>query len=231
LRPVDRQFLPATSFTIASSSKCCASPRGFGKDEWGRAVAICARVSGRTIAEIETLVVREGDAFVFGADNPKHVSEHFTSPLQRDRRRSRERLLAIANSYFDGIERADGSAVPACSECHRSENGVRTTGVTGLNGCTGAMKFITTIRSVRDRRFPVVDETRGLVLALTAFDIPTGISHLPEGGVLVARKRSPRSIFFFHVFKIDDGEICEITAMLRNAPLGASPGWPGERHR
>src|SRR5215207_1762712 len=99
--------------TVTDSSGVNAARVDFGVDEHGHHTALYTRVGLGPTVEIETLIIREGEAFVFGAANPQRESENFTTIVAREQRSPRQTLVAIANAYFDGIERADGSQVPA----------------------------------------------------------------------------------------------------------------------
>lgn len=77
---------------------------------------------------------------------------------------------ADANSYFEGLEQATDRLTPFEPGCTRVENGNVTANnpdgpspihkmAAGEQFATGFSTFIT---SIRERRFPVVDEERGL---------------------------------------------------------------------
>src|SRR6185295_8958286 len=108
--------------------------------------------------------------------------------LPKGERLSREALIGITNSYFDGITTHDGSIILADPGCARTENGLTVTGraggsATGLAGrggaaaaagrggvsdCTSGLETIN-IQLVAARRYPVVDEEAGVVLAMAVF--------------------------------------------------------------
>ena len=69
-----------------------------------------------------------------GANAAFHDPSHMTAnpppqerSVQRTRRLSRTDLIAIANSYFDGLSAHDGKLIMAHPGCERQENGVLTT--------------------------------------------------------------------------------------------------------
>jgi hypothetical protein len=78
---------------------------------------------------------------------------------------------------------------------------------------------------LRDRRYPVVDEERGVVVGFGAFNIPGGDYKRVVNGQETTRHYEPRSLFLFEAFKIVDGKIEQIEATMRNVPLGAPTGW------
>ena len=102
----------------------------------------------------------------------------FAEMLPQAQRRPREQLIAVANSYFEGLEQATGKVTPFEPSCQRRENGSITANnpdaknamsklSCGAQFDTGFSPFIT---EVRGRRFPLVDEERGQVLAFLSFD-------------------------------------------------------------
>ena len=112
----------------------------------------------------------------------------FFQTLAPAERRSREDMVAIANSYFSALENNDGSRHPPFAPtCHRLENGRPTTNVpvpaptpqnpnpvkgAGNMGCadgfaTGNYRIDTRLWH---RRFLAIDEERGLVYARINFD-------------------------------------------------------------
>jgi hypothetical protein len=151
------------------------------------------------------------------------------------KRASRAQLVAAANAYFDGIEHQPGH-VPFAPGCNRIENGQLTTnnptnseGLPPL-GCQEQFqaKLFTYVPRVRDRRFPVVDQARGLVVAQVVFDIPGSKTWIRDGKEIPAPPAvaNPRNNILNELFKVDHGEIKMIQAfMLPNEPYGTQTGW------
>ncbi|WP_340643735.1 hypothetical protein [Phenylobacterium sp.] len=139
---------------------------------------------------------------------------------------ARAAMIAAAEAYFDGIEAESGDKVPAAGGCNRYENGVQTTNRPGgpQAGCKGLGGFAY-IEQVRDRRYVLADEDRGLVWGLAVFDIPGGTYPALVGTGTI--QREPRSILIAELFKLDGGQIQDIEMVMRNVPLGASDGWQG----
>lgn len=183
--------------------------------------SIRLKLKGERVSEAETVVARRTEASVFAPQTMAGKPE-WDQVLPAARRTPREAMIAAANAYFDGIEAQSGANVPAAPGCNRYENGVKTTNRPGgpQEGCKGLSGF-SYIEKVRDRRFPLVDEERGLVWALAVFDIPGGTSQVDGRTV----KRDPRSILIGELFKVEAGQIQDIEVVMRNAPLGATPGW------
>jgi hypothetical protein len=215
---------------------CFADPEAGQVEWWGvvREVAgpamlsLRLRVEDRLVREVETLVVRQRPSLFSpeGLLAPRPRYQETVPPAERLRRTE---LVRIANRYFEAIERDDGSLVPVLDEVTRIENGVQTT----LNprselpvGRLGVREQMDTgytrhIAAARDRRFPVVDEERGLVLVHFLFDHPGNLESV--GGRVPFGY--PNSMMCTEVFRIRDGHIHNIEALLEVFPYGWSPGW------
>lgn len=191
------------------------------------------RIEGTLITEIETLVVRGGGSFF----NPAVVSAPapaFHEPIPVQERTPRARLIEIANLYFDGIEQSDGARVPVTEECRRLVNGVTDSredprGVEPGEGhrALGVAEQMTArhyayIEALRARRFPLVDEARGLVVCHVMFDHP-GDRERADGTYPF---RAPNSMLAFEVFKVRGGVLEEVWAIGTALPYGIDSGWP-----
>jgi len=192
--------------------------------------ALRLKVDGEAISEVETLVVRPGGALfdLAAVCAPRRAFLDVVEPSQRG---SRAELVGVANRYFDGIEQDDGDIVPVADECVRIENGVQTTRVASAEEeapwramgvaeqLTGG--FFRYIEAIRDRRFPIVDEERGLVLCHVRFDHP--------GNIETAGRRVvfgyPNSAAIFEVFKVEGGRIQHVEAVGTLFPYRMDLGW------
>jgi hypothetical protein len=201
----------------------------------------------RQISEIEQIVARSRNnlSSLFNPDGVDGERAHFKEDLPLSKRASRDELIAAANAYFDGIEANDGSRIPVADSCLRIENGLRTVRreVTGEGfaggfggGQLGIADQISTgrydyITGIRDRRF-LCDEDRGLVLALAFFDHLGRLTSVNIKGVgeveLPPVARRPSSTQLFEVFKVVDGKIVAIEAVLDFFQYGIKSGWPVE---
>ena len=170
---------------------------GVVNEENGSAiVTVRVKVERRQIAEAEWYLARKGDPGLNGPQQPGQPAGNFFDPenltknpppdrvLPKNERLPREALIGITNSYFDGITTHDGSIIMAHAGCSRTENGTTVTGrATGpgargttpaagrgltTSDCTSGLENIN-IQNVAARRFPVVDEDAGVVLALAVF--------------------------------------------------------------
>jgi hypothetical protein len=147
-------------------------------------------------------------------------------------RLSRDKLIKIADAYFDAVEASDGTNAPIADRCTRIENGMLTTNNPRVGlpwGCREGMKIFSYLERARDRRYPLVDEKRGLVWAIAAFDVPPGrVLSLLVDGKQIDWPQDERSIFLMELFKIVGGEVVAIDVVVRNMPPYASLGWPSQ---
>jgi hypothetical protein len=203
-------------------------------------VTVRVKVERRQIAEAEWYMARQGDPGLNGPQVPGQPAGNFFDPdnltknpppdrtLPKNERLSREALIGITNSYFDGITTHDGSIIMAHQGCARTENGLTVTGrATGAGGrggapaaagrggvsdCTSGLETIN-IQLVSARRYPVVDEEAGVVLALAVF--------IRKPGTTTRRN------VFSEWFVIDNQKIKSIySAMFYPAPEVPVPNWP-----
>lgn len=181
--------------------------------EGPRIVALRLAFDRGMVRESEAIVARPGGHMLFAPQALIAPLPIYEQRLDADERRPRAELIRIADLYFDALEQTDGSIAPFHPACNRRENGVLTTNNPAHKalsvGCRESIAHFKHIERVRERRYPIVDEERGLVLGLVMFDMPS----------------QDRSLRLAELFKIANGEIREIEAVLINTPLGASAGW------
>lgn len=188
------------------------------------------KVRQHLIVEVETVVVRTtGLPLPFG-DVKKLVHDPaFAQVLPEAERRPRERLVAVANSYFSTVELNDGMVfAPFDDECGRLENGILTTaGGTGSSGdiaqgCEKQFKLgIYRInKRVRERRYPIVDVERGVVVATGFFDHANEFDRYKttDGVERKTLLKWPNSISLVEAFKIRNGRIYRIEAVFTYVP-------------
>jgi len=195
-------------------------------------VTVRIRVENRKITEAEWLIARDGDPGLNGpatatqrSGNVFDANNLTTNPppdriVPKADRLPREALIAITNSYFDGLTTHDGSIIMAHPGCSRLENGRAMTGAAsgrgGKNGepgdCTsGLTNFSAAL--VAARRYPVVDEEAQAALAIAVFVRRPG----------VATRRNVFSEWFF----IDSAKIRNIYSAMFYPPAEQPvPNWP-----
>lgn len=180
-------------------------------------VTVRLKVTDRQVAESELLVAHEGDFSLFNVQrtdaNP--VFGAFVAPEYRS---SRAALAAVAKSYFEGITHADPSLVQFHPDCNRVENGVQTTNSPPrmTTSCAEGLHRFAYMQHYRELRIPVIDTARGLVWAVTAFDMPLMQKSMTIRGkpyeITPERQHLPRTMFLYELFKVEGGKIRAIEA-------------------
>lgn len=173
-------------------------------------------------------------------------------------RASREDIIRVSNMYFTGLQNNDGKGDYSffADDCYRLENGVQTTSgphpapprpapAAGASpvparrgpdmfslGCrkgfeTGYFRIVTRIR---DRRFPLVDEDKGVAFAFAFFDHAGNVHDFPltDGTVSPGGIKAPFTWEIAEAFRVEKGKITTIEAVLNNAPYGMKGGWDGK---
>ena len=188
------------------------------------------RVEDKQIVEVETVVVRKtGLPLPFGDTKTLTHDPAFAEVLKPEQRRPRERLHAVADSYFNTVELNDGVVfAPFDAECARTENGLVTTAAsTGSSGdiaqgCENQFKLgIYRInKRIRERRYPLIDEERGVVVATGFFDHANTFDtyKTTDGKDRKTLLKWPNSISLVEAFKIRDGKIYRIEAIFTYVP-------------
>ncbi len=188
------------------------------------------QIDGDAIAQIEHVVARKGSHALFAPEAFKQPHPSLTTQVEQ--RQPREKLIAIAETYFEGLEQHSSKVIQSSTSCQRIENGVQTTGVAGRTSkhCAESADVLTYIKSVDDRRYPIVDVAHGVVVSTVLFDIEgerneANAARISNDPAIVARLRQPRTLLLTEWFKIDDGKIQYIEAVMQNLPRGSKSGW------
>ena len=211
-------------YAAADDDEAIIAGTGTGAD--GTPAVFGLRVRNAATPEVELIVAREGEASLAPPSIPLKRDTRFDAIVPEAQRTSADRMIAAAEAYFDGIESDIGSAIPIAPACERVENGVQTTHAPRFTNLDcNSMEAFAYITDVRDRRYPIVDVERGVIVGFGAFNIPGGDYKRMVNGQEVSRHYEPRSLFLFEAFKIVDGKIEQIEATMRNVPLGAPSGW------
>ena len=190
-------------------------------------VALRLKVENRMITEAEWHIGRENDVgitgepggVVFDVDNllANPPNEGYV-PLER--RFGRDDLIAVANSYFDGIIAKNSKIIKGHPGCSRRENGFPTfggelapgaTGFEGKSDCRTAGDF--GLAQISARRVQVVDVEQQIVMMSVVF--------LRQPGNERWRNH------FTHTISIEDGLIRHVHgAMFYAPPTQPVPNWP-----
>jgi hypothetical protein len=194
------------------------------------------KIVNQKITEIETLVARKETTSLFGTDNLTEPRPVFLESVPATDRPSRAEMVSMVGKYFDGIEQGNGDIVPFDKDAIRIENGVQTcpgsaTSPLGALSCGAQLstKIFTYIHTISPRRFPIVDDERGLVLAIVRFNHPATSQTVEVAGhgmmTMGRYSQWPNSTEIAELFKIQDRKIKEISAVIVTQPYKAPTGW------
>lgn len=201
-----------------------------GRSEGTAAVfGMRAKIEQGKATEIELLTAHDGEASLFPAELPIETDTRYEDLVATEERDSAQTMIALANRYFDGIEASGDPDLPVDDGCNRVENGMQTTRNPRFGDlrCNSLEPFVY-IPVVEQRRFPIVDEARGVVVAIVVFQIPGGDYELELNGEKVMRSYTPRALYLFEAFKVSHGRIQQIEATMRNLPYEAQIDWPAD---
>lgn len=188
------------------------------------------------ICESEMVVVRQSDSGI-KFENPRYWDKPILNALA-EAPVPRAEMIRLSNGYFDTLQLNDGTIhTKFHPDCDRVENGVQTTRnpdfakivpVSAL-GCEeqfrmGNYRYDDRLRA---RRFPLVDEDRGLVLAFGFIDHSGRLDsyQLTDGRTVRSPVRRPHSFYIAELFKIDHGMICQIEANFITVPYNMPSPW------
>jgi hypothetical protein len=187
------------------------------------------KVQNGAITEIETIKANKGDADRLWDDQNrlKEVSPAFKLSIRESQRDSYYDLIAAADSYWRAFQ-TNGTPLyhraRLLPDSVRFENGLQTTGLVrdGVFNDTARGfddgRFLG--RNIWDRRYPVVDEERGVVLSIVRFGL--------KGGAKSQSTATANDRLVAEFFAIKNGFIQEIQAVLFNLPDAKSTGWPAD---
>jgi hypothetical protein len=188
--------------------------------------ALRLKVLNGAITEIETIKANEGDADrLWGPDQLTEVSADLKHSIREAERDSYYELIAVAEGYWRAFQTNGTPAYrPArlLPDARRYENGLQTTGLIRDGEYQSAQRgfdegrFLN--RNLWDRRYPVVDEERGIVLSIVRFGI--------KGGQRSQSAVTSNDRIVAEFFAVKRGYIQEIQAVLANRPDALPTGWP-----
>ncbi len=200
---------------------------------------------GRKISQVETIVVRKQDMgnFLNTDRTLKPIWQEVTPPAQR---LPRSDLVRIANLYFEALVKDSGDVAPFDDDCVRIENGVQTVNNKAAAGQPsdlakgfnpGAMtcreqintRLFSYITRIQPRRYVVVDEPHQAVLAIVMFHHNGRITEVDVPGhgkqKMTAAALRPFDVVIAEAFRIKDGKIREVEAVMTSLPYGSDTGW------
>ena len=184
------------------------------------------KVRSGAITEIETIRANQGEADrLWDPDRLTAVSPDLTQSIRVAERDSYYDLIATAESYWRAFQTngtPDYRPARLLPDARRYENGLQTTGLIRNGEYQSAQRgfdegrFLN--RNIWDRRYPVVDEERGIVLSIVRFGI--------KGGATSESAVTANDRLVAEFFAVKRGYIQEIQAVLFNLPDAQATGWP-----
>ncbi len=202
-------------------------------------VALRLKIERERIAEVEAIVTRKVENSPFPSIDtyvtPRPLMLADVPPAQRT---PRERMIALADGYFDTLQLNDGKLFTHFTDdCERIENGLQTTHngdafpdyPIAAFGCREQFEkgqYFYDDR-LRARRFPLVDEAKGLVLAGGFIDHmgKTVEFAWTDGTPAKSFYHFPHTYCLLEAFKIVDGAIAGVEAVFIDVPYHMPSPW------
>ena len=210
------------------------------------------RVQLGRITEIETSQFRAGGGGpnnIAAMDNLKQPEALWLQPIPPAQRASRQQLVNIANAYFEGVQKNDGKGFyPFTDDCDRIENGSHTTNTSAAPGartttpnfdymgssCKKQLEsgYLGIVNSIHHRRFPLIDEERGIVWTNGVFDMDGTVSQIKlatTGEIADTSSFAGRasSIHFTEAFRIENNLIRRVEMIGTGVPYHFNSSWGG----
>ncbi len=191
-------------------------------------LALRLKVTDGKIAEVETVVRRKGGPPQYS--DPAGYAHDAAFAEASAAKPAPAILEALVGGYFDALEGKSGARPRLAADCERLDNGVATTkGATaegGVEGCAAQFSahVFKPVSRVRERRYPVVDTARGVVIATGFLDLPAYADE-PQDKTLAWAATYPYSVGYMAAFKIENGRIRRIDSMSAALPYRMPSPW------
>lgn len=198
------------------------------------------KVADGKITEVESVLSRYEEGRPFPSAFPLNMKANplLEDMLPKAERVPREELIKLANGYFDTLQMNDGTIHTKFDpKCDRVENGIETTNnmerakqsrFYGM-GCEEQFKLglYRYDDRIRDRRFMLVDEERGLVWVSGFIDHSGRLAsfRLTDGTTRKTHYKTPHSFHFMELFKVVDGRIRQIESVFYTVPYNMPSPW------
>jgi len=177
------------------------------------------------ITEVETIRANKGEADrLWDPDRLTEVSPALKLTIREADQDSYYALIAAAESYWRAFQTngtKDYHPASLLPDTKRFENGLQTTGMVRDGAYVSAAqgfddgRFVG--RNLWDRRYPVVDAERGIVLSIVRFGLKDGMK---SQSVATTNDR-----IVAEFFAVKSGKIQEVHAVLFNLPDDKPTGW------
>ncbi|HXQ26322.1 MAG TPA: hypothetical protein VN822_07940 [Candidatus Acidoferrales bacterium] len=209
-------------------------------DEGGMGGILIARVKvvEKKISEMEVILTRKETAAGFTRpENLTNPQPALLEDLDSSDHPTRQQLVDAADLYFEAIEKSSGKLANFDKDVTRIENGTQTCPSNFAGSKLGQLdceKQLDThlfeyITPIRPRRYTTVDEQKGLVIGVFMFNTPGMIRSVEVPGVgkvdESAAATRPFSEEVAELFKIKNGKIHDVVAVMVTLPFGADSNW------
>lgn len=209
------------------------------------------RIELGRISEIESVYFKPGGG---GPNNIAFMDtykpeDYWFKSIPAAQRSTRAELIAAADSYFSGLQKNDGKGVNGTNtyqftdDCKRIENGSYTAGApaaasmpaSGIDSnamdCLAQFKlgYYFVVQAIHHRRYPVVDQERGVVWSHAIFDQGTVNKGVLSNGKAFEFKgfNRPSSILVTEAFLIENSKIRRVEMVGNSTPYHTNSPWPG----
>jgi len=215
-------------------------------------ISLRLRVELGRITEIESIYFKPGGGGpnnIAAMDKMGKAEDLWFRTIPPAQRLPRQQMIAVADAYFSGLQKNDGKGVngsptyPFTNDCHRIENGSPTTNVPAPpNQAPGTINLFSmdcltqfqkglyyVVQNIHHRRYPLVDQERGVVWAHCTFDQGTVNSGVLSDGTKHSYPgfNRPSSILVSEAFLIENGKIRRVEMIGPSATYHITSPWPG----
>lgn len=187
--------------------------------------AVRLRFEDRQIVESEVVISTDGKGHFADVEQLLKADIIYDAPVLPELANTRDELRAAADSYWEGLQRSDGSLPKFHYRCDKYDNGAKTTNTlrtllspdATVHTCASALDHTKPARPLaRERRYPVLDVQHGVAASFVMLDFhPIPGKPRPDAG----------SFYMMGVFKVVEGEIRIIDEIREILAFGATSGW------
>jgi hypothetical protein len=210
------------------------------------------RIELGRITEVETVIFRPGGGGpnnIADMDKPYKPEDMWFKSIPAAQRMSRQELISVADGYFTGLQKNDGKGIgetgtyPFTNDCNRIENGSLTANAPPQKNlapgaidafamdCLSQFKlgYYFVVQNIHDRRYPVVDQERGIVWSHVIFDQGTVNSGVLSNGQPYTFRgfNRPSSILVTEAFLIENGKIRRVEMVGPGVQYHLNSPWKG----
>ena len=175
------------------------------------------KVEEGRIGEIE-MMLPEKNSPLYAPEKLTSVPPMYLKKVPDAERATRFQLLAAADAYFTALQTEGTSQykpAPLAPGANRFENGLQTTNVPlamfHKSAATAQQQMDEAWFKgwiVKDRRYPVLDEPHGIVLAIVLMQVSAS-----------------QAVLLSEIFKVSDWKIQQVQAVLVGVPHDGPTGW------